>query len=97
VKTLREKKQEEQEITTLQSRASANSPNWAILNKLKEAMLKLKERNVSDGSEHIGKLVRCRQIGVRYSPSTVAYLENLKNVEKSGNLTFFPGKIDFFV
>jgi len=38
---VKEKKQEEQQITTLQSKASANSPNWAILSKLREEMLKL--------------------------------------------------------
>lgn len=43
IKTPREKKIEEQEITTLQNRASANQPNWAILGKLKEAMSKLEE------------------------------------------------------
>ncbi|ODM87165.1 Microprocessor complex subunit DGCR8, partial [Orchesella cincta] len=39
----KEKKQEEQQITTLQSKASANSPNWAILNKLRQEMIKLAE------------------------------------------------------
>lgn len=43
-KTLKEKKEEEQRITGLQSKASANRPNLSILNKLKEEMLKLKER-----------------------------------------------------
>lgn len=46
VKTPREKKIEEQEITTLQNRAAANQPNWAILEKLKDAMLKLEESRV---------------------------------------------------
>lgn len=41
IKSVKEKKQEEQQITTLQSKASANSPNWAILEKLKQEMLKL--------------------------------------------------------
>lgn len=41
IKSVKEKKQEEQQITTLQSKASANSPNWAILNKLREEMMKL--------------------------------------------------------
>lgn len=40
-KTPREKKEEEQKITELQSTASPNRPNYAILNKLKEEMLKL--------------------------------------------------------
>ncbi|KAL3231867.1 hypothetical protein MRX96_048435 [Rhipicephalus microplus] len=34
-KTLKEKKEEEQRITGLQSKASANRPNLSILNKLK--------------------------------------------------------------
>ena len=40
-KTPKEKKEEEQKITELQSSASPNAPNYAILNKLKEEMLKL--------------------------------------------------------
>lgn len=44
IKSVKEKKQEEQQITTLQSKASANSPNWAILNKLRQEMLKLVEQ-----------------------------------------------------
>lgn len=40
-KTPKEKKEEEQKITELQSSASPNTPNYAILNKLKEEMLKL--------------------------------------------------------
>lgn len=40
-KTPKEKKEEEQKITELQSTASPNTPNYAILNKLKEEMLKL--------------------------------------------------------
>lgn len=43
-KTLKEKKEEEQKITELQSRATANKPNVAILNKLREEMLKLREK-----------------------------------------------------
>lgn len=41
-KTPKEKKEHEQKITELQSTASPNKPNWAILNKLKEEMQKLK-------------------------------------------------------
>lgn len=41
IKSVKEKKQEEQQITTLQSKASANSPNWAILEKLRHEMVKL--------------------------------------------------------
>lgn len=40
-KTPKEKKEEEQRITELQSAASPNTPNYAILSKLKEEMLKL--------------------------------------------------------
>jgi len=40
-KTPKEKKEEEQKITELQSTASPNTPNFAILSKLKEEMLKL--------------------------------------------------------
>lgn len=40
-KTPKEKKEEEQKITELQSTASPNMPNFAILQKLKEEMLKL--------------------------------------------------------
>ncbi|XP_067135138.1 microprocessor complex subunit DGCR8 [Centruroides vittatus] len=43
-KTLKEKKEEEQQITELQSKACANKPNISILNKLQEEMLKLYER-----------------------------------------------------
>jgi microprocessor complex subunit DGCR8 len=46
VKSIKEKKQEEQEITLLQSKASINSPNFAILDKLKSEMRKLKEIKV---------------------------------------------------
>lgn len=40
-KTPKEKKEQEQKITELQSTASPNKPNYAILNKLKEEMLRL--------------------------------------------------------
>lgn len=43
VKSFKEKKQEEQEITVLQTRAAVNQPNYAILDKLKTEMVKLKE------------------------------------------------------
>lgn len=43
VKSFKEKKQEEQEITVLQTRAAVNQPNYAILDKLKLEMVKLKE------------------------------------------------------
>lgn len=54
-KTLKEKKEEEQRITELQSKASANRPNLCILNKLKEEMLKIKERRES--VKPIGKFI----------------------------------------
>lgn len=44
VKSFKEKKQEEQEITVLQSKAAVNQPNYAILEKLREEMLKLELR-----------------------------------------------------
>lgn len=54
VKSFKEKKQEEQEITILQTHAAVNQPNYAILDKLKTEMMKLKEmrKNVKP----IGKL-----------------------------------------
>ncbi|KAH6934654.1 hypothetical protein HPB50_026271 [Hyalomma asiaticum] len=54
-KTLKEKKEEEQRITELQSKASANRPNLCILNKLKEEMLKIKQRR--EAVKPIGKFV----------------------------------------
>ncbi|XP_065368952.1 microprocessor complex subunit DGCR8 isoform X2 [Calliphora vicina] len=47
IKTFKEKKQEEQEITVLQSKAAINQPNHAILEKLRSEMLKLSEKNRS--------------------------------------------------
>ncbi|XP_063706416.1 microprocessor complex subunit DGCR8 [Culicoides brevitarsis] len=44
VKSFKEKKQEEQEITVLQSKAAINQPNYAILEKLKLEMSRLNER-----------------------------------------------------
>jgi len=44
VKSFKEKKQEEQEITVLQGKATINQPNYAILDKLKLEMNKLNER-----------------------------------------------------
>lgn len=45
-KTPKEKKEEEQKITELQSTACANRPNHAILRKLNEEMQKLREVKV---------------------------------------------------
>lgn len=47
VKSFKEKKQEEQEITVLQSRAAVNQPNYAILDKLRLEMTKLMERRAA--------------------------------------------------
>jgi len=47
VKSFKEKKQEEQEITLLQSRAAVNQPNYAILEKLQTEMFKLRDRETS--------------------------------------------------
>ncbi|XP_055605046.1 microprocessor complex subunit DGCR8 [Uranotaenia lowii] len=44
IKSYKEKKQEEQEITVLQSKAAVNQPNYAILSKLRLEMSKLEER-----------------------------------------------------
>ncbi|KAH9413709.1 Microprocessor complex subunit dgcr8, partial [Dermatophagoides pteronyssinus] len=44
-KTSKEKKEEAQKITELQNNACSNKPNYAILNKLKEEMLKLHDEN----------------------------------------------------
>ena len=48
-KTPKEKKEEEQQITELQSSACANKPNYAILTKLKEEMVKI--RHTCDQSD----------------------------------------------
>jgi len=50
LKTVKEKKQEEQQITLLQSKAAVNAPNYAILNKLRQEMLKLRQMRVRNGS-----------------------------------------------
>uniref|UniRef100_T1J2M6 DRBM domain-containing protein n=1 Tax=Strigamia maritima TaxID=126957 RepID=T1J2M6_STRMM len=71
-KTLKEKKQEEQQITELQSRASANKPNQSILNKLKEEMLKLKVQK--DSIKPIGKFQTC---DMDLPPSSASNLNNV--------------------
>ncbi|XP_013108985.1 microprocessor complex subunit DGCR8 isoform X2 [Stomoxys calcitrans] len=74
IKTFKEKKQEEQEITVLQSKAAINQPNYAILDKLRMEMLKLSEKN---------KSVLCK--GTFIPPSDVdlpsSSGSNLNNVE----------------
>ncbi|KAL0267695.1 UNVERIFIED_CONTAM: hypothetical protein PYX00_009889 [Menopon gallinae] len=55
VKTMKEKKIEEQEITLLQNRGTSHSPNYAILNKLKEEMKKFKAMKTA--IKPIGKFI----------------------------------------
>lgn len=47
IKTFKEKKLEEQEITVLQNKATINQPNIAILDKLRTEMVKLSEKNAA--------------------------------------------------
>lgn len=55
IKNAKEKKQEEQEITQLQSKAAVNQPNFAILNKLKEEMLKIQyQRKLKEANDLLG-------------------------------------------
>ncbi|KAL4083446.1 hypothetical protein QTP88_028762 [Uroleucon formosanum] len=55
IKNAKEKKLEEQEITQLQSKAAVNQPNFAILNKLKEEMLKIRDqRKLKETNEMLG-------------------------------------------
>ena len=56
LKTVKEKKQEEQQITLLQSKGAVNAPNYAILDKLRTEMTKLKEIRVSVHQFHISCL-----------------------------------------
>lgn len=74
VKSFKEKKQEEQEITVLQSKAAVNQPNLAILNKLKLEMTKLRDKRQS-----------LKPIGTFIPPSNIdlptATGSNLKNVD----------------
>lgn len=72
-KTLKEKKEEEQRITELQSKACANRPNISILNKLKEEMEKLRDKRES--IRPIGKFIP-EEMDLPSSSSS-----NLKNVE----------------
>ena len=50
LKSVKEKKQEEQQITLLQSKAAVNAPNYAILDKLRMEMTKLKHVRVSSST-----------------------------------------------
>ncbi|KAL3289749.1 hypothetical protein HHI36_023146 [Cryptolaemus montrouzieri] len=73
VKSFKVKKLEEQEITLLQSKAAVNSPNFAILDKLKLELNKLKEKRNS--IRPIGVFIPDKEILPKLSSS------NLKNVD----------------
>nr|CAG4643899.1 EOG090X04U5 [Lepidurus arcticus] len=62
LKSVKEKKQEEQQITLLQSKAAANAPNFAILDKLRYEMTKLKERR--EAMQPIGTFVPPDDVGL---------------------------------
>lgn len=76
VKGFKEKKMEEQEITLLQSKAAVNSPNFAILNKLKTEMRKLERKriglpeNEENEMEQLGKEEFNPESGQDSLPST---------------------------
>jgi len=55
VKSFKEKKQLEQEITLLQGKAAVNQPNHAILGKLRQEMRRLAEQR--EAIQPIGKFV----------------------------------------
>lgn len=74
VKSFKEKKQEEQEITVLQSKAAINQPNYAILDKLKLEMTKLME--VRSAVQPIGTFVPPAEIDLPLASGS-----NLRNVE----------------
>ncbi|KAI8124759.1 Microprocessor complex subunit DGCR8 [Lucilia cuprina] len=74
IKTFKEKKQEEQEITVLQSKAAINQPNHAILEKLRSEMLKLSEKNKSVQSK--GTFIPPNDVDLPSSSGS-----NLNNVE----------------
>nr|CAG4644734.1 EOG090X04U5 [Leptodora kindtii] len=62
LKSVKEKKQEEQQITLLQSKAAVNAPNYAILDKLRAEMVKLKM--IREAMEPIGKFVPPDDVGM---------------------------------
>ncbi|EDV92769.1 GH18644 [Drosophila grimshawi] len=74
IKTFKEKKLEEQEITVLQSKAAVNQPNHAILEKLKCEMLKLSAKR--DGVHTMGTFVPPSDVDLPTSSGS-----NLHNVE----------------
>lgn len=73
VKSFKEKKQEEQEITVLQSKAAINQPNYAILDKLKLEMTKLMEQKIA--LQPIGTFIAPEGIDLPFSSGS-----NLNNV-----------------
>lgn len=73
VKSFKEKKQEEQEITVLQSKAAVNQPNYAILDKLKLEMNKLMECRAA--IQPIGTFIAPQEINLPLSSGS-----NLNNV-----------------
>uniref|UniRef100_A0A1B0CKG3 DRBM domain-containing protein n=1 Tax=Lutzomyia longipalpis TaxID=7200 RepID=A0A1B0CKG3_LUTLO len=80
IKSFKEKKQEEQEITLLQSKAAINQPNYAILDKLKLEMTKLLERNAA--VKPIGTFVPPTDINLPTATGS-----NLKNLIAEDELT----------
>lgn len=74
IKTFKEKKLEEQEITVLQSKAAVNQPNYAILDKLKSEMLKLSAKQES--VQTMGTFVPPSDVDLPTSSGS-----NLNNVE----------------
>ncbi|XP_068155497.1 microprocessor complex subunit DGCR8 [Drosophila tropicalis] len=74
IKTFKEKKLEEQEITVLQSKAAVNQPNYAILDKLKTEMLKLSAKHES--VQTMGTFVPPNDVDLPTSSGS-----NLNNVE----------------
>lgn len=74
VKSFKEKKIEEQEITLLQSRAAVNSPNFAILDKLKLELSKVSEKR--NARQPIGVFMPTEADSVPKLSSS-----NLKNVD----------------
>ncbi|TDG48444.1 hypothetical protein AWZ03_005189 [Drosophila navojoa] len=74
IKTFKEKKLEEQEITVLQSKAAVNQPNYAILDKLKSEMLKLSAKH--EGVQTKGTFVPPSDVDLPSSSGS-----NLNNVE----------------
>jgi microprocessor complex subunit DGCR8 len=74
VKSFKEKKLEEQEITLLQSKAAINSPNFAILDKLKLELSKLRDKRKQ--IKPIGVLIPTESDNLPKLSSS-----NLKNVD----------------